>query len=88
MKKYRVSIAAKVPINYEVEDIEASSPEEARKLALQAYYNGTGYFDTDQPLIDDAEIDEEVESALEEGKDAPGIYTAEVDPITNQQTEV
>ena len=64
MKKYRVSLAAKIPSNFEVE-VCANTEKEALKKALEKYDNGE--FDGDN-IIDlcwnDAELDINKKNAI------------------------
>ncbi len=50
MKKYRVSLALKVPANFETE-IEAGTKKQALEIALKRYSNG----DFDETNISDAD---------------------------------
>lgn len=76
MKKYRVSLAMKIPSNFEVE-IDAANEKAAIKKALEKYHDGD--FDEDN-ITDadwsDAELDINEESSVDDIDS--GIFIEEI----------
>lgn len=74
MKTYRVSIAAKLPANFEVE-VKASSPEAAYNKALEAHDVGKGEY---QEILDKPELMPGKPDMGEHPCRAPYVYIAEI----------
>jgi hypothetical protein len=83
MKKYRVSIAASIPANFEIV-VKASTPEAAFNKAVDEYWDGKGDFQEimDRPTLVPGEHD-----ITGHERHAPGVYVAEL-KANGEETEV
>lgn len=87
LKKFRVSLAVSVPMNYEGQEIEAANAQEAAKILIEDFRNARelGEFDELGGMWDEAkecfdEPDEESQEQLNrEQLFDRGIYCEEVD---------
>ena len=76
MKKYRVSLALKVPVNFEVE-VSAKSEGKAFGIALKKWENRENILEPfSEPLWDEATLD--IKKSNNTGKLGDGIWIDEI----------
>lgn len=82
MKLYKVTVAATIPANFEIE-VKASTPEAAYNKAIERYRKGEGSY---EEILDLPNLTPGRPDPGEHERHAPGVYIAEI--IGNKEKQV